>query len=52
MNERDSKMIYEVKQRILDQLWIEISDSEEYLRLKAVVSETVETFLHPSEKGK
>jgi len=52
MNERDSKLIYELKQRILYRLWIKIDNNSEYLKLKKVVSETIETFLHPSEKGK
>jgi len=54
MNERDSKLIYKLKQRILKNLWFElgrgdIKDYETYLIIKKAISETVEKFLHPEE---
>lgn len=52
MNQKETMQIYKLKQRILEQIWIETDHDLQYKRLKKVISETVESFLHPSEKGK
>jgi len=56
MNERDSKLIYRLKQKILKSLWSElgringIEDYKTYLIIKKDISETVEKFLHPEQE--
>lgn len=52
MNERDSKMIYRLKKEMIDAIRKSVKYNVNTSPLEKIISDAVETFLHPPEKGK